>query len=34
MINVQIYLNSIDKVKSIVNAITQFDFDFDMFSGR
>ncbi|MCI9081328.1 MAG: HPr family phosphocarrier protein [Lachnospiraceae bacterium] len=34
MINVQISLNSIDKVKSFVNAITQFDFDFDLISGR
>ena len=34
MINVQISLNSIDKVKSFVNAITQFDCDFDLISGR
>ena len=34
MINVQISLNSIDKVKSFVNAITQFDYDFDLISGR
>ena len=34
MIEVQISLNSIDKVKSFVNAITQFDFDFDLISGR
>ena len=34
MIEVQIFLNSIDKVKSFVNAITQFDFDFDLISGR
>lgn len=34
MITVQISLNSIDKVKSFVNAITQFDFDFDLISGR
>ena len=27
-------LNSIGKVKSFVNAITQFDFDFDLISGR
>ena len=26
--------NSIGKVKSFVNAITQFDFDFDLISGR
>ena len=34
MKTVQISLNSIDKVKSFVNAITQFEFDFDMVSGR
>ncbi len=34
MKSVQISLNSIDKVKSFVNAITQFDFDFDLISGR
>ena len=34
MKTVQISLNSIDKVKSFVNAITQFDYDFDMISGR
>ena len=34
MKTVQITLNSIDKVKSFVNAITQFDFDFDLISGR
>ena len=34
MIEVQISLNSIDKVKSFVNASTQFDFDFDLISGR
>lgn len=34
MQTVQISLNSIDKVKSFVNAITQFDFDFDLISGR
>ena len=33
MITVQISLNSIDKVKSFVNAITQFDYDFDLISG-
>lgn len=31
---VQISLNSIDKVKSFVNAITKFDCDFDLVSGR
>ena len=34
MKTVQISLNSIDKVKSFVNAITQFEFDFDLVSGR
>ena len=34
MKTVQISLNSIDKVKSFVNAITQFEFDFDVVSGR
>ena len=34
MKTVKISLNSIDKVKSFVNAITQFEFDFDLVSGR
>ena len=34
MKTVQISLNSIDKVKSFGNAITQFEFDFDLVSGR
>ncbi len=34
MKTVQISLNSIDKVKSFVNDITKFDFDFDLVSGR
>ncbi len=34
MKTVQISLNSIDKVKSFVNAITQFETDFDLISGR
>ena len=34
MKTVQISLNSIDKVKSFVNAITQFEFVFDLISGR
>ena len=34
MKTIQISLNSIDKVKSFVNAITQFEFDFDLISGR
>jgi len=29
-----ISLNSIDKVKSFVNTISQYDFDFDLISGR
>lgn len=31
---VQISLNSIDKVKSFVNDITKFNYDFDLVSGR
>ena len=34
MKTVKISLNSIDKVKSFVNAISQFDYDFDLISGR
>lgn len=34
MKTVHISLNSIDKVKSFVNLITKFDFDFDLVSGR
>ncbi len=34
MKTVQISLNSIDKVKSFVNAISQFEYDFDLISGR
>ena len=34
MKTVQISLNSIGKVKSFVNAITQFEFDLDLISGR
>ena len=34
MKTVQIFLNSIDKVKSFVNTVTQFDYDFDLISGR
>ena len=34
MKSVQISLNSIDKVKSFVNKITKFDYDFDLVSGR
>ena len=34
MKTVKISLNSIDKVKSFVNDISKFDFDFDLVSGR
>ena len=34
MKTVKISLNSIDKVKSFVNSITKFDYDFDLVSGR
>ena len=34
MKTVQISLNSIDKVKSFVNDIKKFDYDFDLVSGR
>lgn len=34
MKTVHISLNSIDKVKSFVNEITKFDYDFDLVSGR
>lgn len=34
MKTVQISLNSIDKVKSFVNDITKYDYDFDLVSGR
>lgn len=34
MKTVDISLNSIDKVKSFVNTINNFDFDFDLISGR
>lgn len=34
MKTLQISLNSIDKVKSFVNDISKFDFDFDLVSGR
>ena len=34
MQKVQISLNSIDKVKSFVNTINQYDDDFDLISGR
>ena len=34
MKTVKISLNSIDKVKSFVNDITKFDYDFDLVSRR
>ena len=34
MKTVKISLNSIDKVKSFVNDITKFEYDFDLVSGR
>ena len=34
MKTVQISLNSIDKVKSFVNDITKFEYDFDLVTGR
>ena len=34
MKTIQISLNSIDKVKSFVNDITKFDYDFDLVPGR
>ena len=34
MKTIQISLNSIDKVKSFVNDITKFDYDFDLVSGK
>ena len=34
MKTVQISLNSIDKVKSFVNEITKYDYDFGLVSGR
>ena len=34
MKTVQISLNSIDKVKSFVNDVTKFNYDFDLVSGR
>ena len=34
MKTIQISLNCIDKVKSFVNDITKFDYDFDLVSGR
>ncbi len=34
MKTIRVSLNSIDKVKTFVNDINRFDFDFDLVSGR
>ena len=34
MKTIQISLNSIDKVKTFVNEVNRYDFDFDLVSGR
>ena len=34
MKTVDISLNTIEKVKSFVNTITKYDYDFDLISGR
>ena len=34
MKTIKISFNSIDKVKSFVNTITKYDYDFDLVSGR
>lgn len=34
MKTINVSLNSIDKVKTFVNDINRFDFDFDLVSGR
>ena len=34
MKTVSIFLNTIDKVKSFVNDISKFNYDFDLVSGR
>ena len=34
MKTVKISMNSIDKVKSFVNDVARFDYDFDLVSGR
>ncbi|TCT16881.1 PTS HPr component family protein [Natranaerovirga pectinivora] len=34
MIKLQVTLNSIDKVKSFVNLVSKFEYDFDLMSGR
>ena len=34
MKSVQVSINTIDKIKSFVNDITKFEYDFDLVSGR
>lgn len=34
MQSVQVYINTVDKVKEFVNAITKFEYEFDLVSGR
>lgn len=34
MKTIKIYLDSIESIKSFTNAISKFDFDFDLSSGR
>ncbi len=34
MTKLKVSLNSIDNVKSFVNTISQYDYDFDLISGR
>ena len=34
MQSVQVSINTVDKVKSFVNVITKFEYDFDLVSGR
>ena len=34
MQSVQVSINTVDKVKSFVNDITKFEYDFDLVSGR
>jgi phosphotransferase system HPr-like phosphotransfer protein len=34
MKTIKVSLNSIDKVKTFVNTISKYDFDFDLVSGR
>lgn len=34
MTTVKVLLNTIDKVKSFVNTLAKYDYDFDLISGR